>query len=86
VTAPKVVAKAPVKTVVKAKGRYAKYEGVVLRRGSKGSVVKVLQSALRVGADGKFGQVTEAKVRAFQKAHRLSQSGVVTAPVWRAFS
>jgi peptidoglycan hydrolase-like protein with peptidoglycan-binding domain len=84
VTAPKAAPKAPVK-VVPPVGKYAKYAGVVLRRGSTGSVVKVLQSALRVGADGKFGPVTEAKVRAFQKAHRLSQSGVVTAPVWRAF-
>ena len=90
VTAPKAVVptvttKAPVKTVVTAVGRYAKYVGVVLRRGSVGSVVAVLQSALRISADGKFGPITEAKVRAFQKAHRLSQSGVVTAAVWRAF-
>jgi peptidoglycan hydrolase-like protein with peptidoglycan-binding domain len=95
VTAPKAVVpkavakapvapKAPVKTVAKVVGRYARYEGVVLRRGSAGAVVRVLQSALRVGVDGKFGPITEVKVRAFQKAHRLSQSGVVTAPVWRA--
>lgn len=85
VTAPKAAPKAPVK-VVPPVGKYAKYAGVVLRLGSTGSVVKVLQSALRVGADGKFGPVTEAKVRAFQKAHRLTQNGVVTAPVWRTFS
>jgi peptidoglycan hydrolase-like protein with peptidoglycan-binding domain len=84
VTAPKAVVKAPVKVVAPV-GRFAKYAGVVLRRGSTGPVVKVLQSALWLGADGKFGPMTEAKVRAFQRAHRLSQSGVVTAPVWRAF-
>jgi peptidoglycan hydrolase-like protein with peptidoglycan-binding domain len=82
VAAPKVAAKVPVKSL----GGYAKYAAVTLRRGSAGSVVRVLQTALRVGVDGKFGPVTEAKVRAFQKAHRLTQSGVVTAPVWRAFS
>ena len=71
--------------VWRALGKYARYERVVLRRGSTGAVVKVLQSALRTGADGKFGPATEAKVRAFQKAHRLTQNGVVTAPVWRAF-
>ena len=70
--------------VWRALGKYARYEQVVLRRGSKGAVVKVLQSALRTGADGSFGPGTEAKVRAFQKAHRLTPNGVVTGPVWRA--
>jgi peptidoglycan hydrolase-like protein with peptidoglycan-binding domain len=72
--------------VWRALGKYARYEGVVLRRGSAGPVVKVLQSALGTGVDGAFGPATEAKVRAFQETHRLSPSGVVTAPVWRAFS
>ena len=71
--------------VWRALGKYARYEGVVLRLGSTGAAVKVLQSALRTGADGKFGPLTEAKLREFQKAHRLVQNGVVTAPVWRAF-
>ncbi|MGV8847502.1 peptidoglycan-binding domain-containing protein, partial [Tessaracoccus sp.] len=33
--------------------------------------------------DGDFGPATQAKVRAFQKAHRLPQTGVVTAGFWR---
>jgi len=73
-------------SVWRALGKYARYEGVVLRCGSTGSVVRVLQSALRAGVDGQFGPLTEAKVRAFQKSHRLTQSGVVTAPVWRALT
>ena len=68
-------------------GRYAAYDKVVLKVGSKGSAVKVLQSALRiVPADGEFGPQTKAKVVAYQKARKLSATGIVTSPVWRALS
>ena len=77
-------AKVPARKAAAAVGKYARYERVVLRRGSTGAVVKVLQSALRTPADGSFGPGTEAKVRAFQKARRMTRNGVVTAPVWRA--
>src|SRR6185436_11701485 len=77
-------AKVPARKAAAAVGKYARYERVVLRRGSTGTVVKVLQSALRTRADGKFGPDTQAKVRAYQKAHRLTRNGVVTTPVWRA--
>src|SRR6185436_16652561 len=71
-------AKVPARKAAAAVGKYARYERVVLRRGSTGPVVKVLQSALRTRADGKFGPGTQAKVRAYQKAHRLTRNGVVT--------
>ncbi len=68
-------------------GKYAAYDKVVLKVGSKGSAVKVLQSALRiVPADGEFGPQTRAKVVAYQKARKLSATGIVTSPVWRALS
>ncbi|WP_162308163.1 peptidoglycan-binding domain-containing protein [Segeticoccus rhizosphaerae] len=73
-------------TVVKARP-YAKYEKVVLRVGSRGVSVKVLQRALRMPArelDGVFGPKTRAWVVAFQSAHRLPVNGVVSARVWRA--
>ena len=55
--------------------------------GSKGSAVKVLQSALRiVPADGEFGPQTKAKVVAYQKSKKLSATGIVTSSVWRALS
>ena len=55
-----------------------------LRYGSIGSDVKALQEALiaaglpvRGGADGVFGEATQAALKQYQKAKGLSQSGVV---------
>ncbi len=56
---------------------------VTLRKGSKGSQVKILQQMLNqlgfnCGAvDGSFGSKTLSAVRAFQKAHGLEVDGVV---------
>ena len=53
-----------------------------LRRGSKGSEVTKLQQALNAlgydcgAADGIFGAKTEAAVRAFQQANRLTVDGI----------
>lgn len=68
------------------KGAYSRYANVVLRHGSRGTAVKVLQKALgrRLVADGIFGARTAAAVRAFQKTKHLRVDGVVTRPVWRA--
>lgn len=61
-----------------------------LRRGSRGTAVKTLQSRLRalgysVGAvDGIFGSQTDSAVRAFQRRKRLVADGIVGAKTWAA--
>ncbi len=58
--------------------------GVVLRQGSRGSAVVVLQRDLHLRADGDFGPQTEGAVIAFQRRHHLSADGVVGARTWAA--
>lgn len=57
-----------------------------LRKGSKGKWVVRLQKELNHGltVDGLFGAKTEAKVRAWQKAHRLTADGIVGPKTWRS--
>lgn len=58
--------------------------GFQMRRGAKGAEVKTLQTGLirlgydlgRYGADGDFGQATEAAVKKFQTDNRLPVDGV----------
>lgn len=50
----------------------------LLKVGSTGKMVENLQKALGgLVVDGKFGTKTEAKVKAFQKKHRLTADGIV---------
>ena len=64
---------------------YTALMGTVLKAGSRGAAVKTLQRALGgVAVDGAFGAKTTAAVKAFQKAHRLPQTGIVDGAVWRA--
>ncbi|MGN6037264.1 peptidoglycan-binding protein [Brevibacterium casei] len=51
--------------------------GDLLRRGTKGTPVKELQTALGVKADGYFGSNTEKAVKAYQKSKGLTVDGVV---------
>ena len=61
-----------------------------IRKGSKGSSVKEMQELLikkgynlgRWGADGDFGQATEAAVKAFQKDNGLTADGICGAKTW----
>ena len=61
-----------------------------IRRGSKGSAVKEMQELLlqkgydlgKWGADGDFGQATEAAVKQFQKDWGLKQDGIVGPATW----
>lgn len=63
-----------------------------IRKGSKGSLVKELQTDLKTlgydigkyGVDGDFGSATENAVKAFQKAHGLKQDGIVGEKTWGA--
>lgn len=55
-----------------------------LKKGSRGSEVKQLQTLLvYVAADGIFGAKTEAAVIAFQTAHNLIADGIVGPNTWR---
>lgn len=54
----------------------------VVKLGSKGDDVKVLQEALGLKADGVFGSKTEEMVKAFQKEHKLTADGIVGNKTW----
>ncbi|WP_193315392.1 peptidoglycan-binding protein [Nostocoides sp. F2B08] len=61
------------------------YARSTLRLGSRGEGVAALQRAIGgVEADGVFGAVTEARVKAFQQTKELTADGVVTPNVWNA--
>lgn len=60
------------------------YSGMVLRDGSRGAAVTVVQKVVRTTADGNFGPVTATAVAAWQRAHHVPASGVVDATTWRA--
>lgn len=51
-------------------------ELVLLRMGSKGAVVRLLQSALETGADGHFGAKTRQAVVDFQREHDMEPDGM----------
>ena len=53
-----------------------------LRRGAQGVLVERLQKALTLTPDGKFGNLTEAKVRAFQREKGLVPDGIVGPKTW----
>ena len=57
---------------------------ITLRKGSKGEEVKLLQGKLNVFPDGDFGPKTEAAVKKFQIAHKLTADGIVGAKTWSA--
>ncbi|MER5862213.1 N-acetylmuramoyl-L-alanine amidase [Kitasatospora sp. NPDC002040] len=71
-------------------GAATPYPGYLIRRGSTGGAVRVVQSVLtrrgysvgRFGADGVFGGDTEAAVRRFQSDQRISSDGVVGPVTW----
>lgn len=57
----------------------------ILRIGSKGKAVRFLQLCLGgLDDDGSFGPKTDAKVKAFQKAHGLTPDGEVGPHTWAA--
>ncbi|GAB3624102.1 hypothetical protein GCM10027418_21860 [Mariniluteicoccus endophyticus] len=54
----------------------------VLKQGSKGEGVKVLQRFLKIKVDGSFGPDTLKAVKAFQKSKGLAQDGSVGPATW----
>jgi len=48
----------------------------VLRRGSRGNGVKIMQTALKITADGVFGPGTERKLIEWQTANKLVADGI----------
>jgi SpoIID/LytB domain protein len=62
--------------------RYTPYKGAVVKKGSKGSAVVVLQRGLRITADGSFGTKTRAALVAFQRKQHILASGVTNRLVW----
>lgn len=55
---------------------------MLLKVGSKGSLVKELQRALGITADGIFGKGTESAVKKFQKDNNLTVDGLVGSKTW----
>jgi peptidoglycan hydrolase-like protein with peptidoglycan-binding domain len=62
--------------------RYTPYKGVVLRQGSAGAAVVVLQRAIGATADGAFGPLTRAALVAFQRHQRIPANGIAYRQVW----
>ena len=60
------------------------YRNTVLRKGSSGGAVVVLQKALRITADGQFGPQTETAVKGLQGRAKLARTGVVASLTWQA--
>ena len=62
-----------------------KYRKTVLRKGSHGAAVTALKRRLGINPPGtRFGPRADAKVRAFQRSHRLPVTGVVASRTWAA--
>lgn len=55
----------------------------VLRKGAVGPDVEKLQLLIKVKVDGDFGNVTDAAVRSYQKAHGVVADGVVGPQTWK---
>ncbi|MFB7142678.1 N-acetylmuramoyl-L-alanine amidase [Gottfriedia sp. NPDC056225] len=58
------------------------YPGTVLKVGSKGNNVRLVQEKVGVTTDMKFGPKTEAAVKAFQKKNKLTVDGKIGPKTW----
>lgn len=58
----------------------------VLRIGSTGLSVRVVQAKLNILVDGQFGPITDAAVKAFQRSKGLKADGIVGPITWRALN
>lgn len=55
----------------------------MIKKGSKGSAVKVWQQIVGVNVDGDFGPATDAATRKFQKAQGIGVDGIVGSQSWQ---
>ena len=55
---------------------------MLLKKGSRGPNVKILQEYLEIGADGIFGAGTEAAVKKWQTVNGLTSDGIVGPKTW----
>ena len=58
----------------------------IIKLGSKGESVKILQKTLNLTVDGSFGPKTDKVVRDFQKKNKLTVDGVVGPKTWAALA
>jgi len=56
----------------------------IIKKGSTGPWVRKLQQALKIQVDGKFGDVTEAALKAWQLAQGLEADGIAGRVTYRA--
>ena len=57
---------------------------MLLKLGSKGEDVKILQRFLKLKDDGSFGPRTESAVKKWQKENKLKDDGIVGPKTWEA--
>lgn len=57
---------------------------MLLKKGSKGSNVKILQEFLKITTDGDFGPGTEKAVKTWQTNNGLLSDGIVGPKTWKA--
>ncbi len=62
---------------VSASGGASASSEVVVKRGDRGSAVRMIQQELGISADGVFGEQTERAVKRFQRRHNLEPDGIV---------
>lgn len=74
--------KQPVKPAPVIPSAVVPYPGHPVKRGSTGTDVQRIQRALKITIDGRFGTVTEAAVKAYQKKHGLTVDGIVGKNTW----
>ena len=78
---PAPVKPAPVKVVVP---ENVDLPSVILKEGSSGKSVEVLQRKLGIAVDGDFGPATRKAVVGFQVKHDLTADGIVGPKTWKA--
>lgn len=57
-----------------------------LKKGAKGSAVRVLQLFLQINDDGIFGAQTKKAVEDFQRANKLTITGTITKTEWKVIA